>query len=110
MLLWTELLHSVPLPTASLFPTKKGIANGSRKNSLDTISIQIYNPTNFSAKIMFPSRCELREWPVTSTKLVSGLLALWLFLASFGLTFVGPLPRVAWDEDGEIRAFLLKCF
>ena len=86
------------------------VTRTSKKNSLDTISIQIYNPTNFSVKIMFPSRCELREWPVTSTKLVSGLLAFWLFLASFGLTFVGPLPRVAWDEDGEIRAFLLKCF
>jgi hypothetical protein len=29
MLLWTELLHSVPLPTASLFPKKRDIANGS---------------------------------------------------------------------------------
>jgi hypothetical protein len=29
MHLQAERLRSVPLPTASLFPTKKGIANGS---------------------------------------------------------------------------------
>jgi hypothetical protein len=29
MLLWTEILRSIPLPTVSLFPENKDIANGS---------------------------------------------------------------------------------
>jgi len=36
MLLWAELLRSVPLPTASLFPKKKDIANSLGKKCLDT--------------------------------------------------------------------------
>ena len=36
MLLWAELLRSVSLPTASLFPKKKDIANSSMRNPLDT--------------------------------------------------------------------------
>jgi hypothetical protein len=33
--------------------------------------------------------------------------ALRLFLSLFGLMFAGPLPRVAWVEEGEVRAALL---
>jgi hypothetical protein len=29
MLLWAEILRSIPLPTVSLFPENKDIANGS---------------------------------------------------------------------------------
>ena len=36
MPLWTELLRSVPLPTASLFLKKRDIANGSVHNCIDT--------------------------------------------------------------------------
>jgi len=35
MLLWAELLRSVPLPTASLFLKKKDIANSSMENKLE---------------------------------------------------------------------------
>jgi hypothetical protein len=35
MLLWVELLRPVSLPTASLFPKKKDIANGSMRAICD---------------------------------------------------------------------------
>jgi hypothetical protein len=37
MLLWAEILRSIPLPTVSLFPENKDIANGSIYNYIDLL-------------------------------------------------------------------------
>ena len=34
MLLWAEILRSIPLPTVSLFPENKDIANGSTQYNI----------------------------------------------------------------------------
>jgi hypothetical protein len=49
MLLWTELLRSVPLPTASLFLKKRDIANGSSSISVDFFIADYYTPSKTEA-------------------------------------------------------------
>ena len=67
MLLWTELLRSVPLPTTSLFPKKKDIANGSFKEMLDICCGLEENEFSFSS-LSVPGYLMGVEWLMSQSR------------------------------------------